>query len=220
MSGNPQRPATDAQVKLALRVIEEGLKHLVDMDVLGRDHLQQLLGNSEIFRSETMRMAAILAGSDSIFIPSVPFELTVPRNFKHGECLGKLRKARQDAFLDWNAHVNDQEMACPAEMVAGKRYSVMLLTATRKVSATECESFLRQHGAILAGAQGLALAWRFGNGKFLPGWITSPGEDAELRACMHYGMYDDGPGWRLDCCSCANSISEDSHVLMLREIGA
>lgn len=106
------------------------------------------------------------------------FEITVPLDYKHEEqislLVAKMKEAEMDTSMPsrYDGLTDENFSRVSAKLKPGEAYKVRIYSIlpgknnSLMVTSVECLEFLKSQGAILTGAQGLSLAYRFNSDKF------------------------------------------------------
>ncbi|MFA6436718.1 MAG: hypothetical protein WC242_01180 [Candidatus Paceibacterota bacterium] len=105
------------------------------------------------------------------------FTFKVPDDYGHATQLAKFKRMHGSDFVFYNNDITDEHFAgVTTKLIPGKVYTVKLIgiTSGSVVSSEDNLAVLRQHRAILVGAQGLSVVYKQAKEKFPKGkWVIS-----------------------------------------------
>jgi|GEM_PF-1422846 len=97
-----------------------------------------------------------------VWLPRDPFYLTVPATYHQATCLATFKAAHGSEFGHYEGDVTDAHFKnVTTRLVSGQRFGIKVFRLAKTVSSEDCLAFLHSQNAVLVGAQGISLIYRF-----------------------------------------------------------
>lgn len=124
-------------------------------EIIGLDDLEWFLNLSQEERNK------FFPDPDKRFKISKEFKIKIPKNYKHETQLATFSKKYKKQFYYFNEDITDENFSKVTDkLVAGKTYTVKIISILQKVSSEDCIRVLKKNNAIFGGAQVASITYQ------------------------------------------------------------